>query len=47
MIGAGPKVVFVSTPTTRARYFGAELALDFMFWPSGSARVASGPLDNE
>jgi hypothetical protein len=35
MIGAGPEVVYVHTPTTKATYFGAELALDFMFWPWG------------
>jgi hypothetical protein len=33
MIGVGPEVVAVSNPTTKATYLGAEVALDFMFWP--------------
>lgn len=33
MIGVGPEVVAVSTPSTKATYVGAEVALDFMFWP--------------
>ena len=33
MIGVGPEVVTVSNPATKATYLGAELALDFMFWP--------------
>jgi hypothetical protein len=35
MIGIGPELVHVSTPTTRATYAGGEVALDFMFWPWG------------
>ncbi len=35
MVGVGPEVVAVSNPTTKATYFGAEGALDFMFWPWG------------
>ena len=35
MIGIGPEVVAVSTPTSKATYFGGEVALDFMFWPWG------------
>jgi hypothetical protein len=35
MVGVGPEAVRVSTPTTKATYFGGELALDFMFWPWG------------
>lgn len=35
MIGVGPEVVAVSTPSTKGTYFGGELALDFMFWPWG------------
>jgi hypothetical protein len=35
MVGVGPEVVRVSNPTTKAAYFGAEAALDFMFWPWG------------
>jgi hypothetical protein len=35
MVGVGPEVVLVSNPTTKATYFGAEGALDFMFWPWG------------
>ena len=34
MIGVGPELVRVSNPTTKATYGGAQLALDFMFWPS-------------
>jgi len=34
MIGVGPEVVTVSTPATKASYFGVELAVDFMFWPT-------------
>jgi len=34
MIGVGPEVVQVSNPTTKATYFGASAALDFMFWPT-------------
>jgi hypothetical protein len=33
MVGVGPEVVRVSNPTTRSTYAGAQLALDFMFWP--------------
>jgi hypothetical protein len=35
MVGVGPEVVLVSNPTTKATYFGGEVALDFMFWPWG------------
>jgi hypothetical protein len=35
MVGAGPEIVYVGTPTTKATYFGAGFALDFMFWPWG------------
>lgn len=35
MIGVGPEVVAVSNPTTKATYFGGEVAVDFMFWPWG------------
>jgi hypothetical protein len=35
MVGVGPEVVAVANPTARATYFGAEFALDFMFWPWG------------
>lgn len=35
MIGLGPAVVAVSTPSTKGTYFGGEFALDFMFWPWG------------
>jgi hypothetical protein len=34
MIGIGPEVVRVSNPTTKGTYFGGQLALDFMLWPS-------------
>jgi len=34
MIGIGPEVVHVATPTTRATVGGVQAALDFMFWPS-------------
>jgi hypothetical protein len=34
MIGVGPELVRVSNPTTKATYGGAQIALDFMFWPS-------------
>lgn len=34
MIGIGPELVHVFTPTTKATYFGGALALDFMYWPS-------------
>jgi hypothetical protein len=34
MIGVGPELVHVSTPTTKATYFGGQVALDFMFWPT-------------
>lgn len=34
MIGVGPEVVRVSNRTTKATYGGAQLALDFIFWPS-------------
>jgi hypothetical protein len=33
MVGVGPEVVRV-TGSDRGTYFGAEAALDFMFWPS-------------
>jgi hypothetical protein len=33
MIGFGPEVVRLSTPRTKATYFGGQVALDFMFWP--------------
>jgi hypothetical protein len=35
MVAIGPEVVPVSNPTTKATYFGGEVALDFMFWPWG------------
>jgi hypothetical protein len=35
MVAVGPEVVAVSNPTTKATYFGGEVALDFMFWPWG------------
>jgi hypothetical protein len=35
MVGIGPEIVIVSNPTTKATYFGAEFALDVMFWPWG------------
>ncbi len=34
MIGAGPQLVRTSTPTARATYFGGEVALDLMVWPT-------------
>lgn len=34
MVGLGPELVRVSTPTTKGTFLGAELALDLMFWPS-------------
>jgi hypothetical protein len=33
-IGIGPEVVQVSNPTTKATFFGGQLALDLMLWPT-------------
>jgi hypothetical protein len=35
MVGLGPEVVSVANPTTKATYFGGEVAVDFMLWPWG------------
>ena len=34
MIGVGPAIVQVSNRTTKATYFGGQVALDFMVWPT-------------
>jgi hypothetical protein len=34
MVGGGPEVVRVVNRTAVHTYFGAELAVDFMFWPT-------------
>jgi hypothetical protein len=34
MVGIGPELVHVSTPTTKATYCGGQIALEFMYWPS-------------
>jgi hypothetical protein len=34
MVGAGPQLVYVSTPATRGAFFDAEGVIDFMFWPT-------------
>ena len=39
MVGVGPELLRVSTPTTKATYGGAQLALDFMFWPTAERKL--------
>jgi hypothetical protein len=34
MVGVGPEVVYVSNPTTKGTFFGGQMVLDFMFWPT-------------
>jgi hypothetical protein len=34
MVGVGPEVVVVSSPTTRGTFYGGQAALDFMLWPT-------------
>ncbi len=34
MVGAGPEVVSVHTPATKGTFFGGQVVLDFMFWPT-------------
>lgn len=34
MVGVGPEITRVSNPSTTAARFGAEAALDVMFWPT-------------
>jgi hypothetical protein len=34
MVGLGPELVYVSGRTTQGTFFGGQVVLDFMFWPT-------------